>query len=229
MVRRAERMDAVQSGFLTKRELAVAYLRRLLVTGQARPFDRIRIRDVATHLRISDTPVREAIKQLVSEGLLMETAHVGATVPYFSAEDIQEVVEMRAALASLAIKLNAPLVTPSTIEKLDGLIAEGQAALERDDIDQYRAINRDFHAVVRDLGPYEFLRRTLQTLSDRSRFADFNLLPNRMAESHTEQQEIRDALAEGRFAEAAEMTRQHELATLPALLRYARERVSDQP
>jgi DNA-binding GntR family transcriptional regulator len=220
-------MDRVQPNFVTKRELAVAYLRRLLTTGQVRPFDRIRIRDVALHLRISDTPVREAIKQLVSEGLLMETAHVGATVPYYSAEDIQEVMEMRAVLAALAITLNAPLVTPDTIARLDELIADGQAALKAGDVSRYRTINRDFHAVVRDLGPYEFLKRTLQTLSDRSRFADFNLLPNRMAESHAEHQQIRDALAEGRFADAAEITRAHELAALPALLRYASERATD--
>jgi DNA-binding GntR family transcriptional regulator len=220
-------METEPNGFLTKRELAAEYLRRQLRTGQARPFDRIRIRDVALHLKISDTPVREAIKQLVSEGLLIETAHVGATVPYFSAEDIREVVEMRAVLAALAITMNAALITPATIAQLDALIAEGRAALDAGDVDRYRAINRDFHAVIRDLGPYEFLRRTLKTLSDRSRFADFNLLPNRMAESHAEHQQIRDALAEGRFAEAAEITRRHELATLPALLRYARERTGE--
>lgn len=222
-------MGSTPGGFLTKRELAAAYLRQQLTSGQARPLDRIRVREVAQRLGISDTPVREAIKQLVSEGLLAETAHVGATVPYFSAEDIVEVMEMRAVLAALAIRLNAPYVNPEAIARLDELLAQGGQALERGDVQGYRVVNRAFHAVVRDLGPFELLRRTLQTLSDRSRFADFDIVPNRMAESHAEHRQIRDALARGAFEEAAELTRAHELATLPVLLPYARQRTDRPP
>ena len=71
------------STFQTKSELVFQAVRRMIMNGEMKPGDRVVVGRIAKQLNVSDTPVREAIKQLVSDGFLEESVHVGAIVPVF--------------------------------------------------------------------------------------------------------------------------------------------------
>jgi DNA-binding GntR family transcriptional regulator len=57
-------------GYVTKTDLAAALIRELLITGELRPGEQLRQRDLAQRFGVSQTPVREAMWRLESEGLL---------------------------------------------------------------------------------------------------------------------------------------------------------------
>jgi DNA-binding GntR family transcriptional regulator len=208
--------------FVTKAEFTADHLRRLITTGEIQPGERIVMSRISRQLRVSDTPVREAIKQLVSEGLVVETPHIGPTVPSFTLEDIREAFEMRAALSALAVSLNAPYYTKGILEKIDAILAKGQELLNQGDAAGYGDMNLSFHIALVDTGHFPSLQRVyLGLITQTQRFrAGFRLMPWRMQLSHQEHNAIRDALVAGDYARASELSRAHEQTAMLALIEY---------
>lgn len=205
--------------------MAAAYIKHCILTGDFKPGDRIVVGRIAQELGVSDTPVREAIKSLVSAGVLAETPHVGTTVPKFGLEAIREAFEMRAALGALAIRLNGPYFDESVVRRLDERLRECKDCLDRGDVAGYGVANMKFHATLTDTGHFPFLHRTLTELWEKmERFrAGFKLIPRRVSASYEEHVAIRDAIAAGDFERAAECMRSHELAAMKALIAYAEQ------
>ena len=67
-------------GYITKTDLVAALIRELLITGELQPGEQLRQRDLAQRFSVSQTPVREAMRRLESEGLLNCDTHRGFTV-----------------------------------------------------------------------------------------------------------------------------------------------------
>jgi DNA-binding GntR family transcriptional regulator len=85
-------------------EIAATALRDAIVKGRLRPGERIKEVAVAQELGISRGPIREAIRLLEHDGLLTIVPNKGALVPELSAEDVEEIQAMRAALGALALR-----------------------------------------------------------------------------------------------------------------------------
>lgn len=119
---------------------------------------------LAEHLRVSRTPVREALHRLASEGFMELSPHAGALVKGWSQRDVREVFQIRAHLESMAAGLAARHATPEDVVRL----AEYHDAMERlsqeqsRDVPKISEINRAFHA--------EILR-----IADNKRMADIAL------------------------------------------------------
>ena len=75
--------------FTTKKEYAAQFLRELVISGELRSGARVMQQKIAEELGISVTPVREAIRQLETEGYLESTAHVGARVSQMHREGLE--------------------------------------------------------------------------------------------------------------------------------------------
>ena len=67
-------------GYVSKTDLVAALIRELLITGELGPGEQLRQRDLAQRFGVSQTPVREAMRRLESEGLLSCDTHRGFTV-----------------------------------------------------------------------------------------------------------------------------------------------------
>ena len=67
-------------GYVSKTDLVAALIRELIITGQLDPGEQLRQRDLAQRFGVSQTPVREAMRRLESEGLLVCDTHRGFTV-----------------------------------------------------------------------------------------------------------------------------------------------------
>ena len=87
---------------ITKKQYAAEWLREMIVSGDLEPGRRVRQQEVADRLRISATPVREAILQLETEGYLQSVAHVGVKVAELAEDHHDEVMELRTLLEGLA-------------------------------------------------------------------------------------------------------------------------------
>ena len=89
------------------RDAAVLRIREAILQGRLKPGQRILEADMAQELGISRAPIREAIRQLESEGLVVSRAHRGTYVTTLSSQDAREIFSLRAALEGLAIMLVA--------------------------------------------------------------------------------------------------------------------------
>jgi len=85
-------------GYVSKTDLVAALIRELVITGELEPGEQLRQRDLAQRFGVSQTPVREAMRGLESEGLLTSDTHRGFTVAAPDAGRVEENFQIRAAL-----------------------------------------------------------------------------------------------------------------------------------
>ncbi|MCV7425160.1 GntR family transcriptional regulator [Mycobacterium montefiorense] len=125
----------------TSRMIANA-LRAAIVDGTLAPGTPLRQDAIARHFSVSAIPVREALRQLESEGWAKVEINKGATVAPLSAGEAREIYEIRAALESLAIGLAIPAHTPASLRHAAALC---KAASAEQDPSLYVARNEAFH------------------------------------------------------------------------------------
>ncbi|MHB1615545.1 MAG: GntR family transcriptional regulator, partial [Actinomycetes bacterium] len=121
-------------------------LRELIITGELSSGEALRQRDLATRFGVSQTPVREALRRLESEGLVVNDTHRGATVIESRSGAIEDNAQIRATLESLGARLAARTITVDQLEVLRELNGE-MTALPEGDL-HYAALNREFHFTV---------------------------------------------------------------------------------
>ncbi|GII64785.1 GntR family transcriptional regulator [Sphaerisporangium krabiense] len=212
--------QGVAQQFRTKAELAAEHIKQMIMSGQAPPGTKIVTRVVAQAVGISDTPVREAIKQLVSEEWLVERPHIGAVVADFTVQNVRELYGIRAALTSLALQLHQAPLSGARLAAVDEVLAGSTVAIAAGDVAAFAALNRRFHSLLCDTEQSRLVHRMLVGLWSKTETAQrgFRLVPWRLPQSHAEHVAIRDALAEGDIARASELQHAHEMAAMNALI-----------
>jgi DNA-binding GntR family transcriptional regulator len=103
----------------TTQELVFEFLRDAILSGRLRGGSHLVQDRIATELNVSRVPVREALLQLESEGLVRMEAHRGASVVWLSPEQIQEIFEIRCILISAAIRLVVPGLSDDQLARLE--------------------------------------------------------------------------------------------------------------
>jgi DNA-binding GntR family transcriptional regulator len=122
-------------------------LSRALLEGRLRPRQRLKIRDLAAILEVSETPVREAVMQLVRERALVLQTSRSLTVPRLSAVQYLELRRIRLELEGLAAKEAATRMTRRDLTRLEALNTKMLRA-ERDDTAAAVRLNWNFHAEI---------------------------------------------------------------------------------
>lgn len=175
---------------------AYEYLLARLRAGHLGTGKRMVEADIATHLGVSRVPVRQALLQLVAEGYLVSTPR-GYRVPALSAQDIEDVFELRLLLEPRAAALAARDITPAQVEQLDFAMAEAQAAHEAGDAPGAFDAGRRFRDV------WLAAVRNSRLAASITRYADQVILVRRMTLADPERrrhvlggyQELRQAFA----------------------------------
>ncbi|MCA2012795.1 GntR family transcriptional regulator [Cereibacter sphaeroides] len=141
-----------------------AYRRLVLEirAGGLVPGDRLLEADLAKRLGISRTPVREAIRQLEADGLVVHVPRVGAAVRSLDPGEVTELYEMRGVLEGTAARLAARAASDVEIEELGAINAEMAAA--RGDPARLYELNRQFHAALLDAARNRYLARSVAGL-----------------------------------------------------------------
>src|SRR5919109_2688492 len=103
----------------TTQELVFEFLRDAILSGRLRDGSHLIQDKIANELNVSRVPVREALLQLESEGLVRMEAHRGATVVWLSPEEVAEIFEIRALLVTGAVHLVVPHLTEDQLERLE--------------------------------------------------------------------------------------------------------------
>ena len=122
-------------------------LRRAIVAGALAPGERLVQTDLAERMGVSVTPLREALRDLVGEGLVRLDPHRGATVREVDVDEAREVYELRLVLEPMAARLAAERATEEEIAAAERL----QAAMDAEtDPQRGLQLNQDFHLLLID-------------------------------------------------------------------------------
>lgn len=194
-----------EASYVSKTDLVVALIRELIITGELAAGEQLRQRDLAQRFGVSQTPVREAMRRLESEGLLLCDTHRGFTVMSPDDGPVEENFQIRAALESLGASLAASKIGAEGIARLESLNARMRALSEDDPA--YPDLNREFHFTV-----YEYARSPLLLSLMRLLWAALHGGPKvsrTHAESARQHDEILAALRAGDADAAARHTREH--------------------
>ncbi len=210
----------IPNAYMTKAEMARRHIRSMILNGKARPGDRITTREVSGALGVSETPIREAMRSLASEGWLDIHNHIGAVVQGLRTEQIREISALRGMICSLAIELGASNFDKARLADIDRNIETSAEALEREDYRLFAQRNIEFHELLCDNPQSPWCRKLLDSLNGLMSAQRHGVAPQqgRLAEALAEHGRVRDMLRAGDFAGAAAMVRQHEQNTADFLI-----------
>jgi DNA-binding GntR family transcriptional regulator len=120
-------------------------LREDILSGTLKPRQPLRQDEVAAQFGVSKIPAREALVQLKAEGLVVIHPNRGAIVAEFSADEVQEIYTIRAALETLALRHAIPNMTKADFVRADGLITIMD---DERDPRKWSELNWEFHAAL---------------------------------------------------------------------------------
>lgn len=130
------------------REIVFGTMRNAIIEGDFKPGQRLMEVQLAEQMGVSRTPVREAIRKLELEGLVVMVPRKGAYVAGLSSEDIKEVVEIRAVLEGFAAKQAANNSTDKVISTLREVLINFEKAVAENNVVDLINYDTQFHDVI---------------------------------------------------------------------------------
>lgn len=130
------------------RDLVFEYLRNAILIGKLKPGQRLMEVKLAEELGVSRTPVREAIRKLELEGLVLMEVRKGAYVADVSIKDTIDVLEVRSVIEGLAASLAAKRIEDDEIEELAKVSEEFNKAVKENDIRGMIDGDSKFHSLI---------------------------------------------------------------------------------
>ncbi len=183
-----------------------------IVTGALRPGERLDEQSLALRFNVSRTPIREALAQLASAGLITSHLHRGSFVARLDVRDIVERFEMMAALEGMCARLAARRITPGERDAMREALAACVRAASGEP-DAYSGENDNFHEAIYEASHNSFLSEQAKQLCRRLRpYRRLQLrLPGRLDASVAEHRQIMEAILEGDGCLAEQLLKDHVL------------------
>jgi DNA-binding GntR family transcriptional regulator len=176
---------------------------------------------IAGQLKISTTPVREALHRLERDGVVVKHPYQGWFVREFGEQEVRELYEMRSALECFAVRLACERITADEVRLLRKLQAIGESALKQGDMESYRAYNRDLHAAVLTAARNSYLASTMEQLALQSQMlmAKTIRLAGRPSRAIEEHRQVIGLIGKRKRAAAERVMESHILSALEDMLR----------
>ncbi|WP_375459474.1 GntR family transcriptional regulator [uncultured Enterovirga sp.] len=189
-------------------------LRAEIRAGDLRSGHRLKEMELAARLRVSRTPIREAVRRLVSEGLVEVVAARGMAITTLDRQKVRELYALREALEGTAARMAAQHASPGDLATMRSILDAWRAM---DDPAEIARRNRQFHEAIRDAAHNGYLEQALTQLSNSLALLPGTTfeLPGRAAEAHEEHlamlraieerdSDAADAKARGHIAQAGQ-------------------------
>lgn len=141
-------------------------IRDRILKGEYGIGERIKENQIAEELRVSRTPVREAIKQLEAEGLIESIPNRGSFCLGFTNQDINDVYAVRTAVEVLAVKWTVNKITDEEIKSLQDEYELMEFYTKKKDGKRVMEINKRFHEIIYDASRSRFLIQILKSYQE---------------------------------------------------------------
>lgn len=190
---------------LTLREKILENIRDAIISGSLKAGSRVSEPELADRYGISRTPIREAFRQLESEGYLTVIPRRGAVVSEFSQKDVEEFYAIKSILEGYAARRACEKLTEKELDRLQAVNDRLAELAEHNDIKTFFRVHGDFHDMFIKAADNEKLRELISSLVTRfQRLRLMSLsLPGRMRISVQEHEKIIEAFR-NKDAETAE-------------------------
>ena len=193
------------------RDVVFQTLRQAILYGTLVPGERLMEIHLAKQLGVSRTPVRDAIRMLEMEGLVVMIPRRGAVVAQISRQDLEDVLEVRGILEELAVRKACANMSSSDRERLEEAAARFRKSLSGQDTLESAKADELFHEIINESTGNRRLNQILHNLSEQLfRYRVENLKDISTHEALLRQhQEICRALREHSEEKAVEVVRAH--------------------
>ena len=198
-----------QMDYRTKEEQVADYLRERIISGVYPRGSRLKQAEIAEQLKLSITPVREALKLLEAEGYVSGDSYRGARVVPFDAAASGEILQLRLLLEAQLVRGAADKITARDIAELRELAKAFEDAFASGDRAAARGINYRFHRRLYDVAGMPQTLHFVQILWARYPFDLINAVEGRGERAAREHDEILQALTLGDAAAAMLAMRHH--------------------
>lgn len=189
-------------------DLIADALREAIVQGVFQEGQSLRQDEIAAQFGVSRIPLREALRQLEAEGLVLLSPNRGATVAVMSPEEAQEICEIRVVLEGLALQLAIPRLTEADLDKASEILKKTE---RETDVGRWAKLNWEFHAVLYGAGDRPRLLSMVKTLHiNIDRYIRLQMAKmNYLEKSQQEHQQILDACRKRDSKTAVRLLKRH--------------------
>lgn len=196
---------------MSLRAQAAKVMESRLIGGHYQPGERLSEAATAEELGISRGPIREALQQLGSSGLLRHEVNRGWYVPAFSLDDIRQLYELREALEGMASRLAAQRRTSDDVHLLQQILREAHAEVDLSGGGYPQGARTDLHAAVLAIARNPMLEQRARETQRQLAFARYRSAASadRAAVALVEHEEIIDSIARRKAAAAQRLTMAH--------------------
>ena len=212
--------------FRTKQEYVYQSLRGAILRGELAPGQRLVIDEIGRQLQVSAIPIREALQSLQSEGLVLGSPHVGATVAPISEDEVQEVFAIMEGLETVGVREAARRLDDAGIALLSGVVVEMDEAVAERDYERWADLNGDLHRMINEIARMpllgEMTRRVLARWERLRRHFFQGVVVPRVAQAQEEHHGLLDALVRRDPDGAEQVVRAHNRAARAAYAEYLR-------
>jgi DNA-binding GntR family transcriptional regulator len=155
------------SEFLTLKDHVYSYLTKKIMNGELEPNEKINENDIVKALSISRTPVREALIQLASEGLLHNVPRKGFVLNHVDEATAKELYAVIGLMEGYAAKLVMDLITEKELKDMDFYVSSMNLAIDSNNDEMYYQIQTQFHDVYLNLCDNKILLDTLAQMKKK--------------------------------------------------------------
>lgn len=195
----------------TIKETIYTTLKDEICDGKYTPGNQVQEQEIAGRFNSSRSPVREALKQLVSDGLLVEYPNRGVFIRKYTEKDIEDIFDLRIILEGYALKKADENMTPGNILTLSNLLTELKENHENGEVRQYIDKDESLHTKIVSMCRNELVISTYERISDMTRQFRIYIFMNeqRFHASLSDHEQIINYLLEGKPIEAYKVNKEH--------------------
>ena len=203
------------------RDMAYEALKKRIIEVDLQPGQRLVERDLADELEVSRIPLREALRLLAAEGLVVLVPHRGALVSPFTPADVRDLFDVRENLEVLAARLAAERADAQGLVRLTRCLESARTATGSGDKAEIAAANARFHAEIVTLSDNALLETMMRPLNARMEWL-FRLTANRDPHQQcAEHTELHEAIVAADPVRTAEFALRHVVSGRDIALRLA--------
>ncbi len=171
-------------------------LRHMIVEGELAPGEKLAEKELCGQFGVSRTPLREAMKVLATEGLVLLTPNRGCAVAKLTLADLNEAFPIMGALEALSGELACQHITDAELARIQELHERMVRKYESGALRDYFKLNEQIHQMILDAACNPTLAQMQLSLSGRVRRARYmaNMSPARWAKAVAEHEKILEAL-----------------------------------
>lgn len=132
----------------TKQQQVYEYIKNKINSNEYPPGTPLTEESICDELNVSRTPVRDAIRRLTGENLLVMTPGIGLSVSSIGLEDLIEIFDIREALEGLSVRLFIDRAPDVTVKRIHDCVSQGKDAIHNGDFSQFMDHDMEFHRII---------------------------------------------------------------------------------